>query len=184
MNDERSKESRETGCRRIWIIRHAKSSWAIARQNDVDRPLNERGQRDCQQMQTWLAEQSHAATWLWTSSAVRALATSDYVRTGFALAADRILENDALYGGSPEALLTVLRQTPSDIANVAVVAHNPGLSHLVNELTGEHVTNNLPTLGIARLSSKGSWQDLRFGQCRLEVLVSPKKLSSLSVSDK
>ncbi len=176
MNDQ-IEESREPDCRRIWVIRHAKSSWAIVRQNDFDRPLNERGNRNGLQMQTWLSGQSHGATWLWTSNAVRAVATSHYVGNGFALTAEQIVENDSLYGGSAEATLAVLRQTPREISNVAVVAHNPGLTHLVNKLTGNYVTDNLPTFGIARLTTPAPWQDLQFGQCLLEVLVSPKKLS-------
>ena len=160
---------------RIWVIRHAKSSWADAQQKDFDRPLNKRGNADGPKMQAWLAEQKYKAQWLWTSDAKRALATSEFVKGAFGLAADHVEAVHKLYGASADALLDLIRRTPVDVENVAVVAHNPGLTTLVNSLAG-HVTVNLPTFGVVRLHCDSPWQDLQFGQCESELFSSPKSL--------
>jgi phosphohistidine phosphatase len=163
---------------KLWLVRHAKSSWADPGQADFDRPLNGRGQRDGPRMATWLSRQQHPATWLWTSDAARALATAEFVREGFAVDPARVHEVHELYLADPETMLDVIRRTPGDVESVAVVAHNPGTTMLLNELVGERVTDNVPTFGVARLSSTAPWHEFRPGCCRLEVYSYPKGIDS------
>lgn len=161
---------------KLWLIRHAKSAWNEPGLDDFDRPLNKRGERDGPHMAAWLAAQSDPATWIWTSTAVRARATAAFIRSGFQLSEDAIVAVDGLYHASPEQILDVVRQTPSEIDSVALVAHNPGLTWLVNAMGSDAVTDNLPTFGIARFDCNGDWATLRAGTARLEFLVSPKTL--------
>ena len=42
----------------LWIIRHAKSSWADPGQADFDRPLNARGMKDGKRMMRWMRGQA------------------------------------------------------------------------------------------------------------------------------
>jgi phosphohistidine phosphatase len=161
---------------KIWIVRHAKSSWADPGKTDFDRPLNARGKRDGPRMQIWLAAQTHPAQWLVTSCAARALATSVFVAAGFDLAAEVVIEDSRLYLASAETAVDVLRETPADVESVALVAHNPGISHLLDRLIGEHRSGDLPTFGTARLGFDGAWPDLQFGACDLELVTSPKRL--------
>jgi phosphohistidine phosphatase len=163
---------------KLWLIRHAKSSWASPGLADFDRPLNGRGNRDGPVMAAWLRRQPDPATWIWTSGAVRALATAEFVREGFELGQDALVPADELYLAGPAELLEVLQRTPSEVRSVALVAHNPGLTWLVNTLGREAVTDNLPTFGIARFDYSGAWTDLRPGSATLEFSVSPKPLPS------
>ncbi len=161
---------------KLWLIRHAKSAWGDAGLADFDRPLNARGRRDGPVMAQWLSRQSDPAGWLWTSTAARARATAEFVRQGFALDEARVVALDELYHAGPEQILDVLRRTPPDVASVALVAHNPGLTWLVNALGPEPVTDNLPTLGVARFHVAGPWQALSPRGATLDFLVSPKTL--------
>ena len=117
----------------LFLMRHAKSDWGQGL-SDFDRPLNARGKRDGPNMASWLQAQSDSASWVWTSTAARARATAAYVQTGFELSDDAIVAVDQLYHASPESILDVVRQTPSEIKSVAVVAHNPGLTWLTNAM--------------------------------------------------
>ncbi|MFU8815773.1 MAG: SixA phosphatase family protein [Pseudomonadales bacterium] len=159
---------------KLWLIRHAKSDWNSAARSDFQRPLNRRGERDGPRMAAWLATQSDPARWIWSSDAVRARATARFVADGFAGA--QVIEEHRLYDAAPEQLLEVIRETPEDITAAAVVAHNPGMTYLVNLLTGADVTANLPTFGVARLEVPSPWRELRFGCGVLEILTSPKTL--------
>lgn len=161
---------------KLWIIRHAKSSWSEPGRSDFERPLNKRGKRDGPRMADWLAGQSHPAQWIWTSTAVRALATTEFVRSGFGLTDAAVTAVDELYHASPEDILAIIRGAPSDIGSVAVVAHNPGLTRLVNLLGPTPVTANLPTLGVARFDSAVPWRDLAPGTATLDLLVAPKTI--------
>jgi phosphohistidine phosphatase len=161
---------------RLWLIRHAKSDWSTPGQDDFDRPLNDRGQRDGPRMAAWLAAQRKPAAWIWCSDAVRARSTAEFVRAGFAAAGPELVLDHRLYLAGPEQLLDVLRETPDTIESVALIAHNPGLTELVNLLAGSAVLDNLPTFGVAALRVPAPWVDLRFGAGRMVELVSPKRL--------
>ena len=159
---------------RLWLIRHAKSSWADRSLSDFDRPLNGRGHRDGSRMQDWLRRQAFGPSWIWTSDAARALATAELVHGAFPDA--QLATDHRLYGAWPETILDVVRETPAGIDAVAVVAHNPGMTDCINLLAGERVIDNLPTFGIARLQWFGGVDGLVFGQANLEILMAPKLL--------
>lgn len=161
---------------KLWLIRHAKSDWHSGAATDFERPLNERGERDGPRMAAWLASQDHPASWIWSSDAVRALATARFVAQGFAAAGARIVEEHGLYNAVPETILDVIRSTPPEVTSVALVAHNPGMTEVLNLLTGAQVTDNLPTFGLARLDVPGAWPDVSFDTLELEVLMKPKAL--------
>ena len=162
---------------KLWLIRHAKSSWAITGQPDFERPLNKRGNADGPQMAKWLTEQTSPATWIWSSDAARAIATTQLVARGFAATAPQVASDNRLYHATPEAACEVLRETPSDVASAALVAHNPGLTWLVNLLAAGSVVNNLPTFGIARFNVVGAWHEFSPANTTLDLLMAPKKLS-------
>lgn len=161
---------------KLWLIRHAKSSWNATTGTDFERPLNTRGQRDGPRMAAWLARQDHPATWVWTSDAVRARATAAFVLEGFAAAQPTLVPDHRLYDASPEQIVDVIRETPPDQHCVAVVAHNPGLTQLANLLAGEQVTDNLPTLGVVRFDVPSPWATLTLGLAEVELLMGPKLL--------
>ncbi|MGD8418096.1 MAG: histidine phosphatase family protein [Pseudomonadales bacterium] len=161
---------------KIWLIRHAKSSWKEPGLSDFERPLNKRGKKDGPRMAAWLATQTDPPGWLWTSTAARALATARFVQEGFSLDASAVAAVDSLYEASPEAIVDVLRQTPPDVTSVAVVAHNPGLTWLANLLGQAPVTDNLPTFGIVRFEVAGPWCSLQTGTATLDFLAAPKTI--------
>ena len=159
--------------RHIWVIRHGKSADGSPGMLDHDRPLNGRGRRNGESMRAWYAEQAHPAEWIWCSTAVRAQQTAQFVGDGFRAP---IVDEPDLYLAPAERLLDCLRRTPEDIAAVAVVAHNPGLTYLVNLLGNEPVTDNLVTFGSALFSTQCSWTDLRFGGAELVSLHTPRTI--------
>ena len=164
----------------LWIIRHAKSSWAEAGRTDFERDLNPRGERNGLQMQSHLATLEQAPQWLWTSSARRAQRTAQFVRAGFGVPESHCQTLAELYHADAYQLLDVLQRTPADIRSVAVVAHNPGLTDLVNSLGPGPVTDNLPTFGVAHFTwdcdADGDFTGLAFAGLSLAALFSPKTI--------
>ena len=162
----------------LWLIRHAKSDW-VQGVPDFQRDLNERGRKDGPFMAQWLRTQPSPAQWIWSSTAIRALATARFVAEGFQLHADDIIGVDSLYLASPDAALDVLRGTPPDVTSVAVVFHNPGITDLVNLLAGKHVLDNLPTLGMAQFSTREAWAYAQPVSFSLDRIITPKGVRSL-----
>jgi phosphohistidine phosphatase len=161
---------------KLWLIRHAKSAWSDSGVTDFERTLNQRGERDGPRMIDWFTRQSDPPTWIWTSSATRALATARFARSGFSVGGDAVVELDELYLADADTLLDVIHRTPSEVQSVAIIAHNPGLTRLTNILADKPVTDNLPTLGTAKFAAPDSWQDVLPRTCTLEVIIAPKSL--------
>ena len=157
----------------IWVIRHGKSAAGRPRQSDFDRPLNGRGERNGAAMQQWFAKQTNAASWVWTSPSARAMATANYVASGFGA---EIIEEPSLYLAGTETLVDCLQSTPPDVGHVAIVAHNPGLTYLVNLLGKCDVTDNLVTFGTARFAYEGDWIRLQLGDADFIDLHTPKTI--------
>lgn len=162
----------------IWLFRHAKSAWTDNNLTDFERPLNARGERDGPRMAQWLSTQPDPPQWLWSSDAARALATAEFVCEGFSLQPAQLQTAHELYLASPETMRDVLRATADSVTSVAMVAHNPGTTYLLNLLTGREVTDNVPTFGTARLSYSGSWPQLSFGSCTLDLFSAPKLIDT------
>ncbi|HEX7035412.1 MAG TPA: histidine phosphatase family protein [Pseudomonadales bacterium] len=161
---------------KLWLIRHAEAELGSGAVPDRMRPLHPRGEQDGLRMADWLRSQPDPASWIWTSDALRARATARFVAEGFAAARPTVVDDRRLYDAGPEALLDVIRETPADVVAAAVVAHNPGLTVLLNLLTGDKVTHNLSTFAVARLEVSGGWPAVRFGGGRLEQLTTPAEV--------
>ena len=164
----------------LWVIRHAKSSWANAHQADFDRPLNHRGKKDGKRMTLWMRAQDERPQRLVSSDAVRARATTEFVRSGYAVPADRVRFDNRLYEASVDALLAVVREMPGDCASIALVGHNPGSTEFVNALLGRQLIDRLPTLGIAMLSVPPGWSAVCFGCAKFIALQTPKTLPKMT----
>jgi phosphohistidine phosphatase len=141
--------------------------------SDHERPLNDRGARNGEAMQEWYSHHTHPAEWIWCSSARRARQTAKYVSRGFDA---QIVEEPELYLASAEVLLGCLQMTPPHVSSVAIVAHNPGLTHLVNLLGHKPITDNLVTFGSALFGTHTDWPSLHFGCAKLVSLQTPKSI--------
>ena len=161
----------------LHLLRHAKSSWAVAGLDDHDRDLNERGRRDAPRMGRALAERIAPQT-VHVSSARRAQRTLDGVCEGWpALRRERHLTDGALYTFDWRDLLEWLQQVDDDPESVFLVGHNPALTELCNQLVGRRALDNLPTAGYLRLHiDVDHWRDLREGRATLEDYLFPRDL--------
>ena len=127
-------------------------------------------------MSAWMKNERERPERIVSSDAARARATTEYVRTGFSISADRMVLEHRLYEASPVTIRDVVRELPGDCASAALVGHNPGFTDFVNAMVGRHVVDQLPTFGIALLDVPAPWSDVRFGTARLVALYTPKTL--------
>ena len=141
------------------LIRHAKSSWDDFSQRDFDRDLNGRGRRDAPEMGRRLAARGIAPDAFVVSTACRARKTAELMATGFGFPLEQIEFRDDLYLAGPSTMLNVIRQTADSVQTLALLAHNPGITELANQLAGGRRIDNMPTSGMATFSLAGdSWQ--------------------------
>ncbi|HYH50553.1 MAG TPA: histidine phosphatase family protein [Acidimicrobiia bacterium] len=171
------------GMHRLFVLRHAKSSWNNAHQADFDRPLAPRGEKAAEALAEHIGGWDEAPALVLCSTARRAQDTLEPVRARLPRSTEVRLE-DELYGASAPELLARLQVVADEVPSVMVVGHNPGLEDLVRGL-GPHgdagviarVHAKFPTAALATLAFDGSWQQLGSGgSVRLESFVVPGDL--------
>jgi phosphohistidine phosphatase len=149
------KTSRQVRQRQLVVLRHAKSSWSEPGMADVDRPLNDRGRANAALMGRKLRDERIAVDIILASTATRVRETLDLLLPAWKRQGPLSWEK-CLYLATPETILHQLAALDNDWRSAMVVGHNPGLSELVEELTGDSI--ELPTAAIVVLqSSEEDW---------------------------
>lgn len=170
--------------RRLYVLRHAKSSWDDPDLPDHLRPLARRGRKAVAALERHMRGAGIAPGLVLCSPAVRAVQTWEGVASGLpAGTAVDVDVNDALYGASADVLLRRLRRLPPDTDSVLVVGHNPGLEDLTRGLVGHgdpalrrRLETKFPTGALATLDVPGAWHDLPWGTSTLVAYVLPREL--------
>ena len=116
--------------RRLLLIRHAK---AAAGPVDAARPLTGRGERQAAALRSWLEQAGLAPDGALVSPARRAAQTWELAGAPLVPALWPIVDR-RLYDNTVEALLAAIRETPDDVATLAVVGHNPSIGELAGVL--------------------------------------------------
>ena len=161
----------------LHLLRHAKSAWDNPGVDDRDRELNARGQRDAPRMGAALAELIPPMT-ICSSPARRAQLTLEGLCAAWPqLQALPHQVDDDLYTFSVDRLWRWLAARADDYPDLFIIAHNPALTELVNELCGEHSVANLPTAGYVQLHLEiDRWRDLLQGCAYIHLRLFPKQL--------
>jgi phosphohistidine phosphatase len=145
----------------LYIVRHAKSSWAAPGMDDLDRPLNERGLHDARMMAQRFDNRLEPVDLLMSSPAKRAITTANVFAS--VLGNAPVHEIDELYLAASRMLLSIIDRLPDGVRHAMLFGHNPGVSELVEELTGNG-PGDLPTCAMVRIDFDGdSWQAVSAG---------------------
>lgn len=169
--------------KRIFLLRHAKSSWDDPVERDFDRPLNKRGRRAAETIGRYLRDNEVAFDHVIASPAVRVIETLDGVEAG----AGRRLGAEfdrRIYMASALSLLDIVHETEEADASLLLVGHNPGLEDLIFLLTPPHsgalrkeVDIKYPTTTLAEMEfDVRRWEEIDEGSGRLVRLVRPRDL--------
>ncbi len=166
----------------LLVLRHAKSDRSDTTLRDHDRPLAPRGEADAPLIGVALAALDATPDCILTSTAVRARETTRLVAAAMAYDGP-VVERDAVYGASVDALLDALRECGPNDAAVLLVGHNPGLEELVALLTGGEASPpivRLPTAALACIALDiDDWPAIHAACGQLEWLLSPRVLRPL-----
>jgi phosphohistidine phosphatase len=145
----------------LLLVRHAKSSWDSPSQQDFDRPLNDRGDRDAPMMANRLLDRKIEIDLFVTSTAVRAKATAKYFIKAFGAKKDRVIDLPDLYHASASVFYNVIKQLDDKYNTAAIFSHNPGITEMVNTL-GVAKLDNMPTCGVFGVRADvESWADFK-----------------------
>jgi len=139
----------------LWIIRHGDAEKRSRDGEDINRDLKASAYQDWAIMKRWLVSMPTGPKWVFSSPALRTLQTAELISTYFN--SELIIDNN-LYLATADTLIDRIRSTPEDIYNLALVAHNPGVSILASSLGQINAPMSLPTWGIAHCQFDSPWQ--------------------------
>jgi phosphohistidine phosphatase len=161
--------------KRLTLVRHAKSDWGDASLDDLDRPLNKRGERDAPAMAARLVKAGLEPTLMISSPAARAMATAREFARAFGYPAGRIRQADEAYLAAPGELLDVVRRLGGRATHVMLFGHNPGISGFGARLTGDDSSGEMPTGAVTSLLVPlKDWSELGFGKAKRDFHDFPK----------
>jgi phosphohistidine phosphatase len=166
--------------RRLYLLRHAKSSWKEAGLPDRERPLAPRGRRAAKAMARHVAEAGIEPQLVLCSPARRALETLERIRPSLH---DAEVDVDSeLYGPDAAALLERLRRVPDAVGSVMLIGHNPALQDLALELARpgsarSEIAAKYPTGALIELALPvDSWDAVAEAGGELAAFVRPRDL--------
>ena len=144
--------------KKIYVLRHSKSSWKDLSLSDFQRPLNGRGKADGPKMSSYIHSRIDKIDFLHCSSSVRTYETSKYF-------IDRIKFVDikydkSLYHSSSSEIINSIMNYDEQYNSAMIIAHNPGLTNFINEMANI-MLDNLPTTGLVEINFNCAvWADI------------------------
>ncbi len=143
--------------KRLFLLRHAKSSWDNPAFADFDRPLAPRGRRASGRLARHMQETALSFDRVLCSGAERARETWRRIAEAMGSSVPTDYE-DGLYMAGADSLMARLRGLDPTVNAVLVVAHNPDLETLARRLCREgagdavaRLEEKYPTGGLAEI---------------------------------
>ncbi len=172
--------------KRLFVLRHAKSSWDDPVLEDHDRPLAPRGRKAARLLAEYVRAAEIEPALILCSSSRRTRETLRCVLPDH----EALIEAELYVAGCRE-LIARLRRVPLGLPSAMVIGHNPAAQMLVLKLAGaedrgdrpreadsplRQVERKFPTGALATLAFDGDWAELAPGRARLLDYVRPKAL--------
>jgi phosphohistidine phosphatase len=167
---------------RLWLLRHAKSSWSDERLPDHDRPLARRGELAADRMSEYLAAEVIRPQLVLCSSALRARQTLARVLPGLGDELEVRVEPD-MYTFDGSGLLERIRRLPEELSSAMLIGHNPSIQHFASNLAGsgprlDDLRAKFPTGALAEIElPAATWAETAGFTGELTRFVVPKELA-------
>lgn len=159
--------------KRLFIIRHAKSSWDDPALDDFDRPLNKRGIKNAPFMGQLLKDKNIQPDIILASPAKRTMQTAEFIAKAIGFEKN-ITPNQYIYEAYVSNLQEVISYIYDNNDTAFLVGHNPGVSALAYTYCG--LKENLPTCAIVEIEFDcDSWMDVGNHNAKLISYEYPKK---------
>ena len=161
--------------RKLFIVRHGKSSWDHEGLDDIDRPLASRGIRNAGEMAARLLALQWVPELLLSSPASRALNTAMIMSKVWELGPECLQIHEPLYLAHLEEIKQVIAGVPPEITAVAIFGHNPSFTMFANQFLALPL-DNLPTAGVVLVSfDSESWDGIGKSVVKESYVDYPKK---------
>ncbi|MDA0747361.1 MAG: histidine phosphatase family protein [bacterium] len=160
--------------KRLYLVRHAKSSWGEPGQTDFERSLDERGKRDAPMMGKRLQARGVLPELIVSSPAKRAIKTARVIAEEIGYPAKDIVREAAIYNADLSDLIAVVRGLDDSVQEAMLFGHNPGFTALARSLVDSSVGDMSTCAVFCAAFDVDTWQDVAGGGGQLEFFDFPK----------
>ena len=148
----------------LYIVRHAKSSWAYEGIKDIDRPLKKRGINDAYLVSTVLEKKIETPAVFLSSCANRALHTAMIFSYTFNYPLANLKISKSLYSFSDGYLIKTVKALDNGFDSAIVFSHDHGISDFVNKF-GDKPIDHVPTCGVVAIEVRTKhWKNIKDGK--------------------
>ena len=162
--------------KKLYLVRHAKSSWEEPGESDMDRPLLEKGIKRTMKIIRFLKDRKVIIDLIISSPAERAFQTAVLVAKGIGYPEDKIQVERKIYDGYYDRILDLIYATSDTVNSLMIFGHNPTITHLANLFLHPGV-DLLPTGGTICISfDTDKWENIPGTDPRKEFIIFPKML--------
>jgi phosphohistidine phosphatase len=167
----------------LYLLRHAKSSWAEEGAEDFDRPLSGRGRRAAPAMADYMAAQHYRPDLILCSPAARTRETLALMQPHLGSTPPAQFDQH-LYLATADELLRRLQAVRPDVGSLLLIGHNPSLERLAAKLAGRgdrgllgELRRKYPTAALAVLAfDVARWKEIGESGGELRDFMTPAKL--------
>lgn len=165
--------------KKLYIIRHAKSSWKDSELDDFERPLNKRGKQNAPFMGDKLKEKHVVPDIVISSPALRAKTTAEIIAKKVNYKKEIVYDND-IYEADITTLHNIFTKVDNENGTVFLFGHNPELNMLAEVYVG--FDENIPTCGVLEIEFNCErWRDIGANNAKLVSFDYPKKYSEVKI---
>ncbi len=161
--------------KRIYLIRHAKSSWKDTDTDDFDRDLNKRGKKDAPMMGKRLKKLGIKPDFVLCSPAKRAKKTAQKICKELDFGCKDIAYDGSLYESSVQDYMDAIKKIDENKKEVFVVGHNMTLTYLAESLSGV-IIGNMPTCSVVCVEFDGYFAELEEKSANMVFFDFPKSV--------
>jgi phosphohistidine phosphatase len=163
--------------KRLYLVRHAKSSWEGPGGSDMDRPLLEKGITRTMKVIRFLNDRKVKIDLMISSPAERAFKTAVLVAKGIGYPEDKIQIDRKIYDGYYDRILDLIYATSDEVNSLMIFGHNPTITHLANLFLHPGI-ELLPTTGTVCISfDTKKWESIPSVDPVSEFIINPKMLN-------
>jgi len=161
--------------KKLFLIRHAKSSWGKNGLSDFERPLNKRGLRDAPFMGKLLKKENVKPDIIYSSAATRAITTAEIFADELDYKKKKIILDGNIYEAGIKELESIVQNTADDNSTILLFGHNPVLTFYANHL-GDKFIDNMPSCSVVGIELDiNSWKEVERNTGKIFLFEYPKK---------
>ena len=172
--------------KKIYLVRHAKSSQNNFSLADKDRPLSSGGIEECKKLSNYLSIKNISPDIIHCSGARRCVDTLELIFQDINLDNKIVKIENNLYGADLHFLLNLISYTSDRFQSLMIVNHEPVLTQLTNQLIKnskdedkKNDFNKFSTCGIAFLEHDSeNWEKINSYNMHLIDFVKPDNLAN------